>query len=233
MFNTLKERKWIILLTYMMLAFILYHLSIDELYSKQIPFFGIQFEYLKILLLSIFSFAFAHYFSKRLKAYNKFQSISSSKLTIYLFLFLSSYLIILYGSRIVSHRLVNHEIRERISAKTINLPYAGKGFESIHLSYEEYNIIAKYNQLIELPKEAANIYVLDWSENDYRRIVAFDVPKDFNLSKYYQRDSLLLNKIKEIQLNDYIERESMQFSSTKRSNTESSNLKRYAYEISG
>ena len=83
---------------------------------------------------------------------------------------------------------------------------AGWGYQCDSLTFKEYKEVTKLSKIIRLPKDANSIYVYDWYEIDFRRTVEFNIPINYNLSKFYRNDSTIINNLKEIKYNDYVGR---------------------------
>lgn len=190
--------KIAILISTILVLSLLLILWVDELAVKQMGFLGYQYEMLKIVLHSLLAYFISKLINKKFRLTEKIKSINPNSIFLITFLILNSYIICQYMSRTISHRVLNHEIRDKINIKTKELGPTGWGFETDSLSYPEFKELVKYTNLPDIPKSAENIFVHDWYEIDFNREIKFNVKPSLNLSEFYENDTLILNNIQKL-----------------------------------
>ena len=170
-------------------------LWMDNLYLKQLGLLDYRYELIKILLNSMIAYKMAKYIIGRLKIEDKFNSITPNTIFILTFLILNSYIIIQYSSKVISNRIINREIRNELDNRTIKLQEAGWGYECDSMSYKQFRELIKDTNLPNIPEESSSIFVYDWYEINFQRIIKFNLNREFDLGGFYDSDTSTLNLI--------------------------------------
>ena len=190
MSNTKLKRqeypKFILFITICSLLALLF-IWLDDLYLKTASYLTYQYEVIKVLIHCTIAYKVAKFLIRRLKLNSKFSEANPKLIFTILFLGLNSYIVFQYSSRAIFNRVIHGELREVIAKKTMQLNNSGRGFECDSLSYEQFKEIKRYTNLPDIPAESENIYVYDWSELDYRRIIKFSLRKDYPIEDFYQK----------------------------------------------
>ncbi len=198
---------------------------IDGLYLKTSSFLTYKYEFTKILLHTILAYKTSKIVISKINLETKFHPIKPNTIFLCVFLLINSYIICQYTTRAISNRVLNYETRTILYDKTNKLGPAGWGFECDSMSYQQFKEITKYTNLPDLPIKAEHIYVYDWSEFDYRRIIKFRLHHDYPIDKFYKKnpsfkDNLIINEI------EYDEK------TFKPINYDKENFDRYKWEVS-
>ena len=229
-----KSSRKILLVTILMLLIFLYW-WMDDLFVKQMGLLNHRYEIIKIVLQSVLAYKLAKYLIKKFGLNKRYNSIEPQNIFLIVFLLCNSYIITQYTTRVITNCFVNKDIRKALNRKTLKLPPAGWGYQSDSLSYPEFKELTKFSRIIELPRESKLIFVYDWYEFDFRRIVEFDVPITFDIHEFYENDSTVLKKIRELKYNEFLYREiydeNGEFKDAVKLKVDTNLFKRYKYEI--
>jgi len=168
----------------------------DEVFIKtNASLLTYKYEIAKIIIHTTIAYKLSKYIIKKLNQRNYLKLIKPKLLFWGLFMLFNSYLLTQYISRIASTQIINYEVRKSLGNKLTQTNYSGTGYEGFKLTILEYEEINKYSNLLNLPKEASDIYIFDWyGMQDYNRIVEFTVESNFELNKFFQ-DSIFLKNI--------------------------------------
>ena len=104
---------------------------------------------------------------------------------------LSSFFYTSYVARIVENRIVNREIRERISKKTQGSNQLAYGMRCTDLSQEEYRFISERNWFLTISDKASNIsynYSYDGFLPDYSFELTYSLPLGSKIDTIYFKD---------------------------------------------
>lgn len=197
--SNINTRK-ILLLTIVYLILILF-IWMDKLYLITSSYLSYEYEILKIVVHSLITYKVSKFLIKKLSLYEKINFVSPTKIFLFIFLVMNSYIICQYTARVITVKLVNGDIRKRLSQKINKVSMGGWGYEGDSLTIKEYRELTKYTNLPKLPESARFIYIYDWFEiQDYTRIVEFKVKPNFNLSNFYNNDTTILKNIEQLKV---------------------------------
>lgn len=141
----------------------------------------LSYQLVKIVLHSFIAYRIAKYLCKKLSSVGKLNEVNHNTYFLILFVLFNSYILIQYSYRVISFKIVNAELRGSIADKLIKTKTIGTGYEGQNLSYKEYQEIIRFTNLPDIPEVSTDIYIYDWYEFDFSRIVEFNVPRNYKI----------------------------------------------------